>query len=95
MGWFKSTLWFWVTVATAAIAFSAAQEAKLPDGEGKDLVADRCTICHSLDRIVETRTSKAGWEGIVKQMLAEGVPLESEEIPVVVNYLAKNFGPRN
>ena len=95
MRWVMATLWFWVTVTTAAMAFSAVQEVKLPEGEGKELVEERCTVCHGLERIVETHTTRAGWDGIVKQMLAEGVALENEEIPRVVDYLAKNFGPGN
>ena len=95
MKWMKATLWFWLTMATTAVAFSVGQEIKLPEGEGKEIVAGKCTICHSLDRIVDTHATAAGWEGIVKEMVSEGAPLENDEIPVVVNYLAKNFGPTN
>ena len=63
------------------------------DGGGAEVVAGKCSICHSLDRIAATHATENGWEKIVKDMVNEGAPLEDGEIPVVVKYLVKNFGP--
>jgi competence protein ComEA len=64
----------------------------MPDGPGKDIVLNTCTICHDLSRIKTVRHTKEEWQETLIAMLNEGAPLSDENFPVVLNYLAKNFG---
>ena len=67
----------------------------LPEGTEKEIVAAVCTECHSLERITTSRRSLQEWRGVVKNMVSNGAALKDEEAELVVQYLAKNFGPAN
>jgi hypothetical protein len=66
---------------------------QLPDGEGKDIVATDCLLCHTLERVVISHRPHGEWDKLVNQMIERGAPLADDQVPIVVNYLAKNFGP--
>ncbi len=93
----KATTWSAATIGLAVMAF-AGQD--LPQGDGRDLVAKKCTACHDLSSVVEKRQSKEEWTKLVKTMQANGYKFELEgesliednEVPLIVDYLAKNFG---
>ena len=65
----------------------------LPDGPGKDVLLNVCTRCHDLQRVRKRRVNAAGWGETLAAMLGEGAPLSDEELPVLLRYLARNFGP--
>ena len=76
-----------------ALLLAASLEAQdLPDGAGKDLVMNVCTVCHDLVRITSKRKTKEEWNDIVDQMATKGAKASDEEFDTIVNYLAKNFG---
>lgn len=77
----------------AALLLAASLEAQdLPDGAGKDLVMNVCTVCHDLMRVTSKRKTKEEWNDIVDQMATKGAKASDEEFDTIVNYLAKNFG---
>ena len=51
-----------------------------------------CTSCHGLQVATNAAMDKSGWEGVVNQMVAAGAKAKKEEVPTIVDYLAKNFG---
>jgi mono/diheme cytochrome c family protein len=59
----------------------------LPDGAGKSLVEQRCTLCHGLDRAAGTKRGHAEWEAIVSQMIFLGAPLSSADAKTITSYL--------
>jgi len=68
-------------------------EASLPGGEGKTLVENSCTSCHGLEQVTKNHRTRKAWEEMVTSMIAAGAKVKEAEIPVLVDYLAKNFGP--
>jgi hypothetical protein len=64
----------------------------LPDGPGKEVLLDICTRCHDLQRVRRQRNTPEGWLEILDAMLNEGAPLTEKDLPVVLRYLARNFG---
>jgi mono/diheme cytochrome c family protein len=68
--------------------------AALPAGEGKALVVSACLQCHGAKEIASQRMDAAGWGRNVHDMVSKGAQLFPDEIDGVVNYLAKNFGPK-
>jgi cytochrome c5 len=64
----------------------------LPNGAGKAIVLNVCTMCHDLTRIRRGRRSPEEWEETLNAMLNEGAPLSEEQFPVVHAYLSRNFG---
>ena len=84
-------------VLVASASFADEGRIQLKDGPGKDLVAGRCTACHSLDYIQMNSffLDRQGWEGEVKKMVkAFGAPIQPDEMSRIVDYLAKNYGKK-
>jgi cytochrome c2 len=66
----------------------------LPEGPGKEVLLDVCTRCHDLQRVRRERLTPEGWLEILEAMLNEGAPLTDKDLPVLLRYLARNFGPQ-
>ena len=64
----------------------------IPEGRGKDVVLNVCTMCHDLTRIKRSRHTMEEWEDVLSTMLNEGAPLSDADFPIVLNYLTKSFG---
>ena len=65
----------------------------LPDGAGKKIVLQTCTMCHDLRRVREHGATPEDWQETLISMLNEGAMLSDEEFAVVLGYLARNFRP--
>jgi len=57
---------------------------------GDELVATRCTVCHSRDRIDNATKDSAGWTETVDRMIGYGAQLTAEERDAVIEYLSSN-----
>lgn len=82
-------------LATILIAFLPAalvQAQDLPDGAGKELVMNVCTVCHELGRITSKKRTKEEWNDTVDKMAKNGAKATDEEFDKIVAYLAKYFG---
>ena len=69
------------------------EDDKLPEGKGKDYVASVCQQCHGLEAITGSRRTLDEWRMVVNDMVSNGAPLQDDEVEIVSEYLAKNFGP--
>ena len=65
----------------------------LPEGKGKDVVADTCSECHSVRRIEAQRLDEEGWKNILREMTENGAAIEPDDRATIVEYLTRNFGP--
>ena len=84
-----------VAALTAALAIaSAAENAPSAKDRGRELVEDVCTYCHNLDRLRGKELSREEWRGLTKGMISEGAPVTDEELAMILDYLAKNYGKR-
>lgn len=66
---------------------------RLPAGAGRDIVIGKCQGCHDLQRTMAFARPKEQWFNVVESMMRRGAPLTAAEKPVIIDYLAKNFGP--
>jgi cytochrome c5 len=66
----------------------------MPNGAGKDIVLNTCTICHDLTRVKRSMHTEEEWEATLIAMLNEGAPLSDDDFPTVLAYLTRNFGVR-
>ncbi len=85
-----------VFLAWLAAGAAGAQEEKvvLKDAPGRDK-AQQCLACHSLDYIqMNSRfLDKAGWTASINKMInAFGAPIAKDDVDVIANYLAENYG---
>ena len=66
----------------------------LPEGGGKNLVEQRCTLCHGLDRAAGTRRARAEWDAIMSRMIFLGTPVSSDEAKTITSYLHDQLGTK-
>ena len=85
-------------VKTADVAvlveFLTRYHGPLPDGPGKNIVLNVCTMCHDLSRVRRNLATREDWEDKLGTMLNEGAPLSEQDFPIVLDYLARNFKPQ-
>lgn len=74
------------------VNFLAQHHGPVPEGQGKAILLNICTMCHDLGRIRLGRRSSEEWEETLVSMLNEGAPLSEEQFPLIHEYLSKNFG---
>jgi hypothetical protein len=63
----------------------------LPDGNGKEIVLNKCTMCHDLKRVRQHLASPEEWADTIGAMENEGLMISDEEYATVLRYLARNF----
>ncbi|HEY6507356.1 MAG TPA: hypothetical protein VIY56_05045 [Vicinamibacterales bacterium] len=68
------------------------RQGPLPNGAGKVIVLNVCTMCHDLTRIRRGHRSAEEWEETLNSMLNEGAPLSDDQFPIVHAYLSRHFG---
>jgi mono/diheme cytochrome c family protein len=74
------------------VNYLAFSHGPIPDGPGKEIVLNTCTMCHDLKRIKLGPRSPEEWEETLISMLNEGAPLSDEQFARVHAYLSRNFG---
>jgi competence protein ComEA len=89
----RTAIWLVLTVAVATLSMAVPQE--LPEGEGKKLLEERCTGCHSLQPVVSLKQSQGAWKELVVKMVGYGAQLDGKEVDVATEYLTKHFGPES
>lgn len=86
----------WPMKTPEALMVTVSKE--LPEGDGKKLVANRCTACHDLERFIGFHMPREDWEFTVRRMrarmrTAKIRDLTPEEAQLTIDYLSKNFAP--
>jgi cytochrome c5 len=56
------------------------------------LVRERCTRCHTIDRIKAAKHDQAGWENTISRMRHRGARLTDPEASDVIDFLANGGG---
>lgn len=64
----------------------------LPEGEGKVLVEQLCSLCHGLDRAAGTRRAPSEWDAILERMRFLGTPLGDGQLETIRTYLNEHAG---
>ena len=72
-------------------ANGAVPGAKLPPGEGRDLVIRTCSKCHDPSNAAAEDLDGPGWKLLVDQMAANGANATDAEFAEIVAYLTKTF----
>ncbi len=89
------------TTAPAATAAPPAATATLPAAkpttppaqalDGKALMNERCTGCHTIERVQTAKKSKAEWEATVSRMKTKGTKLNDAETQALIDFLAATY----
>ena len=82
-------------VVVSVSAFADEHQLRLKEAPGYDKVMANCIMCHSVDYVLMNSPfmKKAGWQATVNKMVkVMGAPIRPEDVPVIVDYLTKNYG---
>src|ERR1700688_1197332 len=69
--------------------------AELPDGDGKAIATENCQACHKLTNLTKAHKSLDDWKETVQTMIDRGANVSPDQVDTLVQYLAKNFGPKD
>ncbi len=74
---------------------SANATVELPDGDGKAIATENCQACHKLTNLTRAHKSLDDWKDTVQTMIDRGANVPADQVDTLVQYLAKNFGPKD
>ncbi|HEY2646006.1 MAG TPA: cytochrome c, partial [Candidatus Acidoferrales bacterium] len=78
----------------AQSAPAPAKKVELPEGDGKAIATENCQACHKLTNLTKAHKSLDEWRDTVNTMIDRGADIPADKIETLVQYLAKNFGPK-
>jgi cytochrome c5 len=81
--------------ASAAPAPAKAAVVELPEGDGKAIATENCQACHKLTNLTKAHKSLDDWKDTVQLMIDRGANVPADKVDTLVQYLAKNFGPKD
>jgi cytochrome c5 len=82
--------------AAAAVPAAAAKAVvELPEGDGKAIATENCQACHKLTNLTKAHKSLDDWKDTVQTMMDRGANVPPDKVDILVQYLAKNFGPKD
>jgi cytochrome c5 len=81
--------------APAAPAPAKPAVVELPEGDGKAVATENCQACHKLTNLTKAHKSLDDWKDTVQTMIDRGANVPADKVDTLVQYLAKNFGPKD
>ncbi len=77
--------------AAALVGVSAAQQP--PPNPGREAVMSKCFQCHTDAMFRDQRQDRRGWEAAIYRMIGRGGLYTPDEIKLMADYRAAEFGP--
>ena len=70
------------------------EEIRIKEGAGAEQLKSNCLLCHSSEYITtQPVLTRAQWTATVEKMRAKyGAPLVTNSVPVILDYLTRNYG---
>lgn len=62
----------------------------LSDAEMQALVEEKCSQCHSVDRVWDNSYSESRWSTVFDSMIAKGAQVSEEEKAQMIDWLVAN-----
>jgi len=78
--------------ATPAAAASTNPADRLPAGEGKQILLEKCGVCHEAERPTRMYRDQEGWAELIDSMVRRGAVLSDEEKTKLRDYLFEHWG---
>ena len=85
---------FLIPMCLSGSGAAFGQEAvSLPEGQGSELVSEKCAACHALSTALVKRASRDVWEDTVDRMvMIYRAPIDDPDRAMIIDYLTMNFG---
>lgn len=86
----KKSLQFLMASAVLCSALPAWSQT-LPEGKGREIVANTCNSCHAFSARVGGGYTAQGWTTVLRMMTNHGLDLPADQLATMTEYLVKNF----
>ena len=80
-------------LATALALVAAATAQQPAPNPGRDAVMSKCFQCHTDAMFRDQRQDRRAWEATIYRMIGRGGLYTPDEIKLMADYLATDFGP--
>jgi mono/diheme cytochrome c family protein len=70
---------------------SGSTPASSGGSDGQSLMQERCSVCHSVNRVTSAHKTASEWKVTVDRMIARGAQLSTQEEQTLIDYLAANY----
>jgi competence protein ComEA len=64
-----------------------------PDGPGKAIFLQTCSVCHTPENVLGHNLDSDGWTDILQRMVQFGAQGSDDDFTAILNYLVTNFPP--
>ena len=79
----------------ACLTLVLAAPASAQEHPGRSVVMSKCFQCHTDAMFRDQRQDRRGWEATIYRMIGRGGLWTAEEIKLIADYLATDFGPNS
>ena len=80
-----------ILIMLIGLVASACSSGDNGSSDGKNLLQDRCTECHTLSRVENAEKTRDEWTRTIDRMVTIGAELNSEERVILLDYLEANY----
>src|SRR5436190_6541937 len=80
-----------LSAATLLCFAFPTQSQELPEGKGKEIVLANCNSCHTFYSRVGSGYTAKGWDTVMRMMANHGITVPPDQVPILMDYLTKNF----
>ena len=77
--------------STSPTATSSSGGATNSSSNGQTLMQERCSVCHSTERITSAHKTAEQWKTTADRMISHGAQLTPQEEQTLVDYLAQTY----
>ncbi|MBA4421210.1 MAG: hypothetical protein C0391_08685 [Anaerolinea sp.] len=81
-----------IVIISISISLSACASATQSNSlDGKALMEAKCSTCHSVDRVKNTKKTQSEWSNVILRMVGLGLEVTDAEKEAVITYLAETY----
>lgn len=80
-----------LSLSLSAVVATGSQQAS-GSSNGEEVFLNRCSNCHGTERVLVAPRTRAGWEGVIAEMVNNGALLEAGESEAILAFLTDRHG---
>ncbi|HEY5270133.1 MAG TPA: hypothetical protein VII97_07335 [Anaerolineales bacterium] len=78
-------------IGTLLVSCGTSPSSSGNSSNGQTLMQERCSVCHSTDRVTSAHKTVDQWTTTVERMVSRGAQLNAQEQQTLIDYLAANY----
>jgi len=82
---------FTITLIFTACSTPAVSTGNSGSADGKALVSQKCSECHSADVVMGKKLTESQWSDLVLRMVGHGLKVTDSEKAAIITYLSETY----